>query len=537
MPQAETAAGLGIHEFTQSRNNASFQVIVTPEHIGWIHAALLNTPYVELYSGGFVPPFESLSVVTSRRGNQLISQSTIKIDGEFDDQVGTGIGNDDVIRRLTKRYPQSQVSDDRNQLLLVNKRGEASGIIIRDGDEVTVHTGGQAGQIDISDSSPVNDISVGLAKHTLLLQRYISAVLRSTDAYATQLALQLLIPQLPEGAAQTYFSTREVVLKEFREHPRPLDLIRDIGGYQKAKDAVQSIFLDLVSPNVSRQHGTKPFSDKFILLTGREGTGKTLFAKGLDTLMRQHFNEADGKSPLEHLRVPFGDMLTKYGASTIQVLGTIFEQARENERNGVPTLIHLDGLHALISPLERTGRVLPNGEARIRPTPTESEFNFEIRVLGPIRGLIREFGAELGANSKHVVMFGESREERAELPESIAKTFRRTIDLDPTVDDLGKIIDVQTTITRANAEGTGVDPFAPGFDAEIARIAKEAEGLTGFNVKQALIHVTSHNKAAWDGDTQRLVTADDLIIELRSMKGVEAKVKRGIGFVDFSRQK
>ncbi|MBI3342155.1 AAA family ATPase [Candidatus Curtissbacteria bacterium] len=369
--------------------------------------------------------------------------------------------------------------------------------------------GGGAGNIELPQNNTVNTLALELTRFNLFLQRYVSAIWRSSDASSMHLTLSLALPQLPEGAVQTYLSTPEVILAEFREesvrHPR-------------AKEAMRGLFMDLVDPQVSRSFGTKPHSDKFFLLTGREGVGKTLFTKALHWMLSERFGPRIGKD-FDHIRLPLSDVLTKYRALAPQVVQTVLDAVKGNEANGLPTLFHVDNLDALMAPFERKAKLAQEtGATTFVGVPTAAEFNYEVEVLAPIRTAMREFGQQLGMNSTNVIVIGESRVSRDNLEESVTRTFRRHLHLQPTVADLTDILGVQIGITREFAEKTGFDPFEEDIELYLELIARETEGLTGRDIQQALTTVATANKANFDGVNRDLITVQTLTAELKNKK-------------------
>lgn len=506
---------------------ASMQFRLNPDTVPWLYAVLGNQPQVDLYNGEFPEPFRSLTYVAAQRQEQLLLVANLGLEPGFTEQHGSTIGAPEVLAPLLKRYPRHEFSGDGQQLTVFQEDGQVQGVIVRVDDRVVIQRGGQAGQLILGDN-PINSLPLYFERFSLLAQRYISAIWNaSPETNKKNLQLTLDIPQLPEGALKTYFSTFEIIGGRFRERPRLVDLDEDIGGYAPIKALMKSLVMDLMHPDSSRRFGTQPFSNKLVLICGDEGTGKSLFPKALGKRLR-----AECGDQFEHYRLRLADMLTQYGPHTATLVKTVLDHIRENEKKGIPTLLHVDNLDHLIPPHQRVRSV--NG-SQVFISPSGPELAYSMQTLTPLVTELRNFGVELGGNSHYVIVYGESRAPREELPEEVARTFRRSFSLGrPGVADLADILRVQIGITRGFAERTGKNPFAEGIEEHVEKISQAAVGLVGNDIKQAILNIATRGKAAWDGESDVVITSEDLISELNSLslgKGVVAKSRGEIGFL------
>lgn len=500
---------------------ANLQFKFAPESVPWIYASVKNAPQVSLFDGEFPDPFRRLKYGAAYAQNQLTLAATLDLGEEFIERYGAGIGRKEDLAPLTKRYPKHEFLSD--QQLIVARDGNIEGVISRiAGDKILIQRGGPAGQINLSEATPTNDLAIILSQFNLLLQRYISAIWKAsfeTDQQQMQLVLDL--PSAPEGVANTYFSTFEIIRKQFDERPRTVDLNEDIGGYPGIKAIMKSLVLDITDPDVSRSFGTQPISNKFVLAVGGEGTGKSLYPKALDVMLRKSLG-----NNIEHFRLPFANMLLQYGTRTAMVLETVLAHVRENERQGIPTLVHFDNLEHLIPIQQRREDIFVG--------PSAAELNWSLQTINPILLVLRDFGREVGAQSGSVIVYGESRVPRDTLPETVSRTFRRAFNLDdPTANDLADILRVQVGITRGNAEQTGYDPFVSDVVSSAKLIVKDAVGLNGRDIQQALINITTNKKADWDGKTRLPITKEEISRELQNIrlsKGIEGVSKGRLGF-------
>jgi len=511
---------------------ASFQFRLNPERIGWIHAALSSQPEVTLYDGDFPEPFSRLSYLAALRGNELTLRVILEPDESFNQKYGQTVGTEEDLSPLLTRYQKYNFSEGKDSVQ-VFKEDQLAGTIYRSQDgKIVIQKGGQAGQLPISPDSPVNNLSIYLDQFNLLAQRYISAIWKAIpESDQKQMQLVLSLPQIPEGALTAYFSTDEIITKEFASHPRPV-MLDDIGGFSRIKETIMGLLMDLTDPETSRRFGTQPFSNKFILITGDEGTGKSLFPKAIDALMRKALGEN-----VEHFRLPFEDIIAKYGPHADTVVTTVLNHVRENERKQIPTLLHLDNLESLVHPIDRA-TIRSRGDSAGNLTVSTAEFSYYLQVVNPIIVVLRDFGQELGARSQHVIVFGESRLKREDHPEAVSRTFRRAFHLDPTVDDLAETLIAQVRTTRSFAASTAVDPFELDIDMEIETIAASAQGLVGRDIQQAFLNISSRHKANWDGSTPSPITAEELKNELNQIKldkGIQSQTERQIGFRPRSR--
>lgn len=514
---------------------ASLQFRIEPERIPWVYAALKNQPEVVLFQGEFAEPFENLTYVARANQGQLMFAAVLGVSEEFNSRYGQTIGSPEDLAVLLKRYPEHEFSPDKKQLI-IHKNGQVHGIITRINEkQILIQRGGQARQLTLSeeDKNSINNLSVQLDSSNLLAQRYVSDIWKaSPETNKKKLELVLDIPALPEGVNETYFSTFQIIGKEFVEKARLLDLDDDIGGYPNLKAVVKGLFMDLTDPEQSRSYGTQPFSNRLVLITGPEGAGKSLFPKALDKMLRTHFK----KGNFEHFRLPLADIINKYGPYSVVVVTTILNHIAENEKNGIPTLLHLDNLEKLVPPSQRVN-ARTDGNVVSQTMPSDAEFNYSLLVINPIVQTIRKFGRDLGGDCHNVIVYGESRLPREDLPEGISRAFRRSFRLDgPTPADLKGILEVQIKRTRTFVRPTRidlfVDPFDPSVDTELDRIANYASGLNGRDLQQALIDITTRKKAA--DPNRSLITVEDICQELdarRVSKGLPVGgSKRQIGF-------
>jgi len=266
----------------------------------------------------------------------------------------------------------------------------------------------------------------------------------------------------------------------------------------------------MTDPEKSRGFGTQPHSNRFILITGDEGTGKSLFPKGLDTELRRIFDK-----DYEHFRLPMADIIQKYGTYSQVIVETILKHVKENEKAAVTTALHLDQLEALC------------------PPDNQAAYMVYIQMAMPVIRALRDFGNELGPASHYVLVIGESRAPRTTLPEGIQKTFRRTFSLKPTRADLADALRVQIETTRKFAQKTGIDPVDHMVDADLAGVIQSPDGLTGRDIQQAILNITSRNKASAQDPENIKITPKDIRNELVSIqisKGLEAGRIRKMGF-------
>lgn len=508
---------------------ASLQLRLPPDSIPWIFASLMNEPQLDLYNGEFPEPFTQLSYQVHHRQGKLVLLAVLGVGEEFNTRYGNTVGSPDDLAPFLHRYPNSH--PDGNAWIIRKKDGQTQGIIGRVENQIVIQRGGEAGQIALDSNVPVNDLSLQLDGFNLLVQRYVGAIWKaSSETDQKQLQLVLSIPAVPEGAPATYFSTFEILAKEFRGRPRLLDLYENIGGYQKIKNEIRGLIMDITRPDISRRFGSHPFSNRFFLVSGDEGTGKSLLPKAIDTMLRSHF----GSEKFEHYRLHLQDILRRYGAATAAVVKTILDHIRENEKKGIPTLLHLDNLHTLVPPGQRfktNGNSLFSGMSIVSP----NELAVYQQGVEPVIGVLRQFGTDLGGESRWTIVYGESRARRDELPEDVARTFRRAFHLSPDLADLEDIFRVQIAYTRIFAERTGYDPFIPTILQEIPLMAQTAIGLVGRDIQQALMSVIARNKAEWNGNEDDLpqIAPEKVCEELRRMslaRGIEGGQRNQLGY-------
>src|SRR3989344_2898521 len=461
---------------------ASLQLRILPERIPWIYASLMNQQELPLYEDVFPDPFKGLDIRIRQNQEELAFTATFGIGDDFNLQHGATIGSKETLSPLLTRYKEYEFSPEGNQLIVV-KDGDVHGIIVKNDNTITIHRGKPVGSIKLPKDGEINALSIYLDQFNLLVQRYGSAIWKaSPETNQKKFQLLLDIPQLPDGALQTYFSTFEIVAKDFRARPRPLDMDDDIGGYPQVKSEIKGLFLDLTQPNESRKYGTQPFSNKFVLVTGDEGSGKSLFPKTLDAMFRKKFGDN-----LEAL-VPASQRLT-----TVNLLRS-------------PTIIQQ------------------------RPSLSDAEFNYLLQTINPIVEAFRQLGRDLGGESHNVIVYGESRIPREDLPEGVSRTFRRSRSLDkPTVQDLQDILRIQINTSRKFAAATQHDPFISDILSSLNQIASHAIGLNGRDIQQALINIATRKKAQ-SNDSQ--TTSEEIIEELEAMsseKGRPKSLNRRIG--------
>ncbi len=371
---AETQ-GTAIQE-REPKPRASFQFVMSPSEVEKLHGALYVAPQAEIYNGQFIDPFSSLVMIVAKRQNQLVMQAEVEVDESFNLRYGSTIGDSEALKTLQKRYPQHQLSGDGTTFIALRK-DQPVGVIQRvDEDRIIVRRGANAGPITLSEDHPVNDLKMEMDQFLLLTQRYVTSLMQASDGNHREVNLVLDLPQLTEGALATYYSSFEIMAREFRARHRTLDLATEIGGFEKVKTVMRSLFIDLTDPDTSRKFGNQPFSNRFVLITGAHGTGKSLFPKALDTMLSDRF----GKN-FEHFRLPLNDMLRKYGGSTATIVNTILDHIRENERKGITTALHIDNLEALCPPDEQAGHAV---------------LVKHMQINEPVVTAIREFGNDLG---------------------------------------------------------------------------------------------------------------------------------------------
>lgn len=507
----------------EGTRTASLQLKIAPEGVNWAYATLRNQPRVVLYDDEFPDPFTHLTYTVGQTQNQLFFVAQFALGEEFRQRYPQGIGSAKDLSSLLQRYSQHQFSPD-NQQLVVAKDGQIKGAIARVADNcIVIQRGGQVGPLKLSEQTPVNSLAVSLEDFNLLVQRYAGAIWKtSSETDQKQVQLVLSIPPASPGAVQTYLSTFEIMRQQGFEEERPRKLrLEDIGGYPSMRTGIQALIQDCTTPDVSRMYGTQPFANRFILVTGREGVGKSLWVKPLYWTLRSTFKN------IEYYRLHLDDLFTQYGPSAATVVETILNHARENEKHGVFTIVHIDYLEQLIQPGLRR-----NGDTTT--TLTEAAINYSLKTINPVIVALGSFGRDLGGLSHHTILYGESRETRGLLPDAIKKTFRRAFALgDPTADDLVGILRAQIETTRGFALSTGHDPFVPEILSRLEDIAPHGIGLNGSEVKQVFLDIAASRKASWDGRTYVRTTDEDIIKALaakRAEKGIAGTLKRPIGF-------
>lgn len=511
---------------------ANLQFRIEPARIPWIYSVLRNQPQVELYNGDFPEPFEKLIYALHLSQNQLALVSQLQIGDEFKTRYGATVGSPEDLDLFFKRYPKHELSPNGTQLAVFDKKDQVQGVIARTGSQIIIQRGGGVGQLTLpkeKNSNPVNDLSNLLDEFSLLIQRYVGAIWKSspeTDKKKFQIIFD--IPAMPEGALRTYFSIPEIIVKEFQESSRPVELNEGIGGYPDVKTAVENLFLNQTQPERSRSYGLQPYGNKSLLATGSEGTGKSLFPKALDKMLRDHY----GKN-YEYLRLPFADMLRKYQFYTVDVVTTVLEHIRENERKGVVTLLHFDNLEHLTPQHQRLGEVNVNylssseyqNYYQSQNSLSDVELNDNRRMLEPIVEVIRQFGKEICPNSQYTIVYGESRVPREFLPEGIARTFRRTFSLDkPTTADVHDILRVQINSTKEFAQSTGRNPFVEDIESLLKEIAGHAIGLDGRSIQQAIVSIAARKNAE---RADSLITYKDICDELDNTRLAKGLVRNG----------
>lgn len=497
---------------------ANFQLRMEPSRIPWIFALLKSQPQVDLCNEAFPEPFRKLSYFLRYSQNQLILASALEIGDDFKTRYKKTVGSPEDLKPLLKRYPKHEFSPDGTQLAVFDKEGQIQGVIVRTKDQIVIQRGGGAGQVtlDEENSRPVNNLSIHLDNFNLLIQRYVNAIWKAspeTDKKKFQLILD--IPAIPRGALATYFSTFEIIAGQFQGNSRPIDLDEQIGGYPPVKTAIRNLFLNQTQPEKSRSYGLQPYANKFLLVTGSEGTGKSLFPKALDKMLKDYYKDS---KKYQYFRLSFADILRKYGSQTVAVVTTILEHIRENEKKGIATLLHIDNLEYLIPQYQRPREINANSGSEYpnyfqsQVPPSDAEFAYALQALEPVIDVIRQFGKDIGPDSHNIIVYGESRIPRDFLPEGIARTFRRTFSLDkPTAADVCDILKVQINITRSFAQGTKRNPFAEDIELRLEEIADHALGLNGRLIQQAIVTVATRKNV--DG-TDSLITYEDICREL-----------------------
>lgn len=512
---------------------ASLQLRVEPKRIPWIYSALMNQQQIELYNGDFPEPFGKLTYILRRNQDQLTLASALQIGDEFKEKYEDTVGSPEDLEPLLKRYPKHEFSPDKTQLAVFDKEGKIQGIIARSEDQIVIQRGGGVGQLALSpeNANPINNLSVMLDNFNLLIQRYVSAIWKSSpEVDKKKFQLTLDIPAIPEGTPETYFSTFKIIGDEFRENSRPVELDRQIGGYPDVKTAIKNLFLNQTQPEKSRSNGLQPYANKFLLITGSEGTGKSLFPKGLDKMLRDHY-----KDNYECFRLAFADMLRKYGSYTAILTTAIIEHVRENEKKGIVTLVHMDGLEHFIPQYQRPKEVSANlGTADYQVVyyqsqipPSDVEFNYAIQTLEPLIEVVRQFGKDIGSESRNTIVYGESRAPREFLPEGIARTFRRTFSLDkPTSADVHDILRVQINSTKEFAQSTKRNPFAEDIESRLQEIASHAIGLNGRLIQQAMLAIATRKNVE---ESDSPITHLDLCNELDNIRMARGLITNGSG--------
>lgn len=448
-------------------------------------------------------------------------QPWLGTDSDFNDRYGSSVGSPEDLSPLLRRYPDTQVTPDGQRMLLI-RNGEPQGVITRvDQDHVLIQRDG--GSLDPKGIYPTNNLGLQLDQADLLVQRYVSAIWKANpETNHRQLELTLNIPTLPEGAISTYFSTFAIIGERYQVHPRPVDLDEDIGGGRRVKQAIRSAILDLTNPDASRAFGTQPFSNKLLYVSGSEGRGKSLYPKATDNMLRSIYGDQ-----LESFELPLPDMITQLGTNTADAVQTVFRHVTKNERNGVPTLLHLDGMHALVPPHERQGNYSSDQSG--------AEFGYYLQTLNPLYMIIKEFGADLGQKSEHVIVYGEGRVPRGGLPDLVARTFRKDFSLErPTPEDNMEILLVQIKTLRSFAQRVNADPFVAGIEDRLASFAPFADSLTGKEIRNVLDDIADRHKAEWDGGEFVATDDQEIIEELRlrqQRKGFKIPANEAFGFV------
>lgn len=513
---------------------ASLQFRIEPSSVPWIYAALINQPQVELYNGDFPEPFGKLTYVLRHNQNQLALVSALQVEKNFNDRYGETIGSVEDLGPLLKRYPKYEFSPDGTQLAVFNKENQIQGVIAKTENQITIQRGGGVGQLVLSEenSNPINNLSVVLDNFNLLIQRYVSAIWKSspeTDKKAFRLIID--IPAMPKGAPHTYFSTFEIIGNEFRGNSRPVELNEQIGGYPNVKTAVRNLFLDQTQPEKSRSNGLQPYANKFLLVTGPEGTGKSLFPKALNKMLKDYYKD---KEKYEYFRLPFADILRKYRPYVATLTTTILDHVRENEKKGITTLLHIDNLECLIPQYQRPKEISANlGTAEYQvyyqsqTPPSDAEFSYALQTLEPLVEVIRQFGKDIGTDSHNTIVYGETRVPREFLPEGVARTFRRTFSLDrPTPADIHDILKVQINSTKEFAQSTGRNPFADDVGSRLTEITDHALGLNGRLIQQAIVNTAIRKNV--DG-TDSLITHKDICDELDNIRLTRGLIANGLG--------
>lgn len=494
---------------------ASLELIIGKSEQEWLYAALANTPKVDLFNGPFVDPFTSFRYTVAAVQGQLVFQAQLGVSGEFSAAFGNGIGSKEMLETLLSRYdsPPQFIEGDRG--LVVANQNRPVGLIVRTDDGVTIQRGGQVGPVAFDS---LNALPINMALFNILVQRYVNSVWRAfPDSARVSVPISLTVPQFPDGTLQTYLSTFEITGPQFVENTRPVAW-DDIGGHMIAKEMAKGVFVDLAEPDVSRRIGTHPYSNKPFLLTGEEGTGKTLIVKALATMMVERF----GGDGFEYYRLPLAKMLVKDGQNAAALANTIFGRSLYNEKRGIKTLVHLDNLEHLTPYTPAAQQLFANPQ-------------FQYLVVGPLVSVIKEYLHTVGTYSEHVAIVGESRIQRELLPEGVSRGFRRVADVDKlSKEDRAEVLKIQLALSRHFAASTGVDPFDSSVDSRVMDLAVAAEGLNGFYMKQALLRVQDAKKAEYVSTGKYTpITFEELGTSLRHQhieKVLGGKEPRHIGF-------
>ncbi len=460
-----------------SQAPASLELIIGKPEQEWLYAALANTPRVDLFNGLFVDPFTAFRYTVAAVQGQLVLQAQLSVSGEFSAAFGKGIGSREMLETLLSRYDSHQFMEG-DSGLVVAKQNQPVGLIARTDEGITIMRGGQVGAVTLES---LNNLSVNIALFNLLVQRYVNSVWRAfPDSARVSVPISLTVPQFPDGTLQTYLSTFEIIGPQFSETSRPVTW-EGIGGHRVAKEMAKGVFVDLAEPDVSRRMGTNPYSNKPFLLTGEEGSGKSLIVKALATMMVERF----GGDGFEYYRLPLAKMLVKDGQNSAAIAETIFRRSLDNEKRGIKTLVHLDNLEHLTPYSPASQQLFANPQ-------------FQYLIAGPLVSVIKEYLLTVGTYSEHVAIVGESRIQRELLPEGVSRGFRRVSDVDKlSKEDRAEVLKVQLALSRHFAVSTGADPFDSGIDSRVTELAATAEGLNGFYMRQALLRAQDAKKAEY----------------------------------------
>ncbi len=134
----------------------------------------------------------------------------------------------------------------------------------------------------------------------------------------------------------------QILLERKIEIVNPQVPFEAIGGSYQAKEEMRRIYSDIVRPDVASFFGRDPQERKGYLLHGDSGTGKTLLVKALATKLKEELSDR-----VKFYAVDYSSITSIYRGGEAQATALLFDLVKQNEQQGLSTLLFLDEIHLI----------------------------------------------------------------------------------------------------------------------------------------------------------------------------------------------